>query len=161
MGTGTELHLNLTNGPIRVYADGPMDFCTGLDVYVNGTIVDDALTTAQRSLASSVLFESHDNITIPGGFLNYFFGTIFTPYGRVTAEVQDMYGSILAVGPIEAEVYLRRVLVEQPARPDALDRRFRCHGDHRRIGRNHRKRYQSTTFGFDEHRLRVEREFLG
>ncbi len=100
------ISLDLSKGPINVFVDGDISLYSGLDFYVNGTKFTDASSAEFRDLAASVLFESHGYVTIPGGFLNNFFGTIFAPNGKITANINEMAGQMIAGKSIEANVYM-------------------------------------------------------
>lgn len=116
----TKLHLDIVgNQPIEIYVTDDILIGSGFDVYVNGALVgsDGSLPTA---LASLVLFETHGDLTIEPGFLNYFFGTIFAPFGDVEMDLQDMYGSILAGRDIRGNVYLNHVPSAVIPEPSAL-----------------------------------------
>jgi hypothetical protein len=103
----TSLYLDF-NGtqPINVYVDGNVFIDSGFNVFVNNVAVGNGNNGLQTGLAGLTLFETHGNFTIASGFLNYFYGTIFAPSGSVTMDVEDMFGSILASGPIMGNAYI-------------------------------------------------------
>ncbi len=107
--SSTTIHLNMTNGPVRIYSTGDIHFSSGLSFTVNGIDVSSESEDLDSSLASQVLFETHGAFQVDSGFLSQFYGTIFAPQGVVDVDLQDMYGSILASGRIDAEVYLEHV----------------------------------------------------
>jgi hypothetical protein len=106
LGSSNELNLQIGNGPLRIFVEQDAIFGSGLEVTVNGVTIGENLDAATAALASNVLFESHSDVLIDAGFLNDFFGTIYTPFGGVTMDLQDMYGSIIAAGPVTGNVYL-------------------------------------------------------
>lgn len=105
--TGTTVSLQIIdNEPINVFLEGDADFGTGLNFFVNGVEIGTPLGNSVADLASLVIFESHGNFTVAGGFLNYFFGTIFAPDGNVTVDAQFMHGSIISGRPMSVDVHL-------------------------------------------------------
>ena len=103
----TSLYLDFTNlQPINVYVQGNITLDSGFDVYVNGVQVGNGNNGLQTEYAGLTLFETHGNFSLASGFLNYFYGTLFAPSGSVTMNVQDMFGSILASGPITGNAYI-------------------------------------------------------
>jgi hypothetical protein len=84
----TDLHLDLTHGPINVFVTGDVDF-RRIRPIVNGgdyKLVDPAL-------AGGVYLESHGNISMTGEF----FGALYAPTGDVTTgTIGAVTGSILA-----------------------------------------------------------------
>jgi hypothetical protein len=103
----TSLYLDYTaQQPINVYVQGNINLGSGFKVYVNGVPVGNGNNNLQTGFASLTLFETHGNFTLPGGFLNYFYGTVFAPNGSITMNVQDMFGSLIAGGPINGNVYM-------------------------------------------------------
>ena len=105
--TSTEtIYLDLSSGPINVFSEGDISLESGLQFYVNGTQYGEDSSDAFRDLARNVLFESHGYVTIPGGYLSSFFGSIFAPYGNIDVDLQDMSGQMLAGKTINANVYM-------------------------------------------------------
>jgi hypothetical protein len=103
----TSLYLDFAGlEPIKVYVQGNINLDSGFDVYVNGVQVGNGNNGLQTVYAGLTLFETHGNFNMDSGFLNYFYGTIFAPYGSVTVDTQDMFGSILAAGPVTGNTYL-------------------------------------------------------
>jgi hypothetical protein len=117
----TSLYLDYTDQqPINVYVLGNINIDSGFKVYVNGTQVGNGNNNLQTGYASLTLFETHGNFVLSGGFLNYFYGTVFAPNGGITMNVQDMFGSLIASGPITGNVYMdlrpsRQLAVPEPA----------------------------------------------
>jgi autotransporter-associated beta strand protein len=97
------LNLNLTNGPIRVFASEDISIATwNLEVYVNGQSIpyNSLVPIAEQSrLASMVLFQTNQNFSVSGAF-NTFFGNIHAPNGTVTATPYLRHGSIIAGGAV-------------------------------------------------------------
>ncbi len=87
-GTFTDLHLDLTHGPINVFVTGDVQF-QRVYAYVNG--VD--YKQANPALAADVCLESHGNITMSGRF----FGSLFAPLGDITTgTIGSVIGSVIA-----------------------------------------------------------------
>jgi hypothetical protein len=103
----TSLYLNF-NGlePIKIYVQGDIALDSGFSVFVNGVEVGNGSNGLQTGYAGLTLFETHGDFTVESGFLNYFYGTIFAPFGSVTMDFQDFYGSVLASGPVTGNAYV-------------------------------------------------------
>jgi predicted acyltransferase (DUF342 family) len=87
-GTFTDLHLDLTHGPINVFVTGDVQF-QRVRAYVNGA----DYTLADPALAADVCFESHGNIAMSGNF----FGSLFAPQGDIaTGTIGSVVGSVIS-----------------------------------------------------------------
>lgn len=99
-GAFNNLNLDLTGGPIRIFVTGDVDLGGAFTTLVNGM----AANLADPTLASEVLLESLDNVSVRGFFTTTtFFGTIFTPDGDInTGFDSNIIGSLIAGGSVEA-----------------------------------------------------------
>jgi hypothetical protein len=104
-----DLHLDLTNGPIRMFVKDDFRVDGSLDVFVNNVAVSESLPPTLQALASQVLFEVHDDVTIDASITSSFFGTIFAPNSSVDIQVRDFFGTIYAGDSVRAEAYLVHV----------------------------------------------------
>ena len=115
----TSLYLDYTaQQPINIYVLGNINLGSGFNVYVNGVPVGNGNNNLQTGYAGLTLFETHGNFVLPGGFLNYFYGTVFAPNGSITMDVEDMFGSLIAGGPIKGNVYMDLRTSQQLAVPE-------------------------------------------
>ncbi len=96
----SDLYLNVTNAPIRVFVQGDINFDSYLTTYLNGQ------SSGTSNLASSVLFQTDGNFNLAGLNLYEFYGTVFAPSGSVSLSVGQMDGSIMSSGSISATTYL-------------------------------------------------------
>jgi hypothetical protein len=103
----TRLHLDLTGGPINVFVQEDVFIDSGTNVFVNGVEMGGGNDASIRHLASQVLLETHDDVTMDSGFLSYWFGTVFAPFGSVQMDTQEFYGAVIAAGPVAVETYLQ------------------------------------------------------
>lgn len=101
-----DLHLDLANGPIKVFIKDDFTVERYMDVFVNGVEINESTPVSISQLASQVLFEVHGDAEVDAGPIGAFFGTIFAPYSGVDLIARDMYGSIIANGSVNAETYL-------------------------------------------------------
>jgi hypothetical protein len=103
----TSLYLDFTGfEPIKVYVQDDIFLDSGFDVFVNNVAVGNGNVGLQTGFAGLTLFETHGDFSMDSGFLSYFYGTIFAPNGSVSIDVEDMFGSILAGGPITGNGYI-------------------------------------------------------
>ncbi len=105
----TELHLDLTGGPINVFVENDIFMESGLKVFVNGEELLQSTSSpppSNASLASDVTFEVHGDFTIDSGFLSSFFGTVFAPFGDIVVDTQGFYGSMISGRSIRGDFYL-------------------------------------------------------
>lgn len=101
-----DVHLDLTNGPIKVFIKDDFRVERYMDVFVNGVEINESTPVSINQLASQVLFEVHGEADVDAGPIGAFFGTLFAPYGGVDIVARDVYGSIIANGSVNAETYL-------------------------------------------------------
>lgn len=100
------LHVDLTDGPMNVFIENDLTVGPYLRTFVNGVAVDESMPASLRELARDVLFEVHEDVMLDCGAIGSFFGTVFAPYGGAEVQTRDMFGSILANGTVDTEVYL-------------------------------------------------------
>ena len=94
-GAFAELHLDLSGGPINLFAFGDVTF-NQLSTFANGV----AQATADPSLAANVLLEAHGDIVLS----RQFFGGVFAPNGDVTLRsLTDVVGAVVAGDEVIAE----------------------------------------------------------
>ena len=105
--TTTTFNFDLTSGPINLFVTDDINLVAYQKYQVNGDIVDQYLTQAQRDLASQVLIEAHGNITNYSRSLSGFFGTMLAPFGQITLDSADSFGALIACDGVTAETYLR------------------------------------------------------
>jgi hypothetical protein len=87
-GTFADLNLNLTGGPIRIFAADDVTF-NQLSTFVNGV----AQASANPALAANVVLEAHGDIVLS----RQFFGGVFAPKGDVTLQtLTDVIGTVVA-----------------------------------------------------------------
>lgn len=115
----TELHLDLTNGPINVYVENDVFLESGLTIFVNGEEVSHTSVTppVNVGLASDVTFEVHGDFTIDDGFLSSFFGTVYTPFGDILVDTQGFYGSMISGRGIRGDFYIEHMPSNRLAGP--------------------------------------------
>ncbi|MCS7465415.1 PEP-CTERM sorting domain-containing protein [Stieleria sp. ICT_E10.1] len=109
LGISTDLYLDLSGGQINVYVEDDVDLGTGLQLYINGTEFVDPGDNPPPSfvdLASEVTWEVHGDFEIGSGFLNEFFGTVYTPDGNISVDTQAFYGSMIAGRNVSGDFYL-------------------------------------------------------
>jgi hypothetical protein len=106
--SSTTIHLDLQNGPINVFVANSISFDSGLDFIVNGIPVSSASQNAPSNvdLAQLVTFETHGTFELDAGFLNTFFGTVYAPFGNVTVDSQEFYGSIITGRDFSGNAYI-------------------------------------------------------
>jgi hypothetical protein len=94
-GAFAELHLDLSGGPINLFAFGDVTF-NQLGTFANGV----AQATADPALAANVLLEAHGDIVLS----REFFGGVFAPKGDVTLRsLTDVVGAVVAGDEVIAE----------------------------------------------------------
>jgi hypothetical protein len=94
-GAFAELHLDLSGGPINLFALDEVTF-NQLSTFVNGV----PQATANPALAANVLLEAHGNVVLS----RQFFGGVFAPKGDVTLRtLTDVVGAIIAGDEVIAE----------------------------------------------------------
>jgi len=109
LGISTDLHLDLTGGQINVYVEDNVNLGTGLQLFVNGTEFVDPGDNPPPSfvdLASDVTWEVHGDFEIGSGFLNEFFGTVYTPDGNISVDTEAFYGAMIAGRNVSGDFYL-------------------------------------------------------
>jgi hypothetical protein len=94
-GAFADLNLDLTGGPIRIFAADEVTF-NQLSTFVNGV----PQATANPALAANVVLEAHGNVVLS----REFFGGVFAPKGDVTLRVlTDVVGTVVAGDEVIAE----------------------------------------------------------
>jgi hypothetical protein len=94
-GAFAELHLDLSGGPINLFAFDEVTF-NQLSTFVNGV----PQATANPALAANVLLEAHGNVVLS----RQFFGGVFAPKGDVTLRtLTDVVGAVVAGDEVIAE----------------------------------------------------------
>ena len=94
-GAFAELHLDLSGGPINLFAFGDATF-NQLSTFANGVAQD----MANPALAANVILEAHGDIVLS----RQFFGGVFAPKGDVTVRsLTDVIGTVVAGDQVIAE----------------------------------------------------------
>lgn len=94
-GAFAELHLDLSGGPINLFAFDEVTF-NQLSTFVNGV----PQATADPALAANVLLEAHGNVVLS----RQFFGGVFAPKGDITLRtLTDVVGTVVAGDEVIAE----------------------------------------------------------
>jgi predicted acyltransferase (DUF342 family) len=94
-GAFAELHLDLSGGPINIFAFDEVTF-NQLSTFVNGV----AQASVDPALAANVLLEAHGDVVLS----RQFFGGVFAPKGDVTLRsLTDVVGAVVAGDQVIAE----------------------------------------------------------